>query len=159
MIFVVLGTQKFQMNRLLMQIDGLIAEGKLTTPVTAQIGQSDYLPKHYFYQRFFDKPEFEKNISEAEIVISHCGAGTVIAALKKNKPVIAYPRLAKYGEHVDNHQLEIASAFAKKGYVLLCDEKNDLYEQIVLCKEKTFTEFESKKNEIVRLINDYLEKL
>ena len=47
MIFVTLGSQKFQFNRLLIEIDRLIEEGKITEKVFAQTGYSDYKPKNY----------------------------------------------------------------------------------------------------------------
>ena len=46
MIFVTLGSQKFQFNRLLIEIDRLIEEKYITDKVFAQIGYSDYKPKH-----------------------------------------------------------------------------------------------------------------
>lgn len=52
MIFVTLGTQKFQLNRLLKQLDKYIEQGQITDKVIAQIGYSDYLPKRYEYIDF-----------------------------------------------------------------------------------------------------------
>ena len=47
MIFVVVGTQKFQLNRLLKVFDTLLEEEKIDQEVFAQIGNSDYIPKNY----------------------------------------------------------------------------------------------------------------
>ena len=47
MIFITTGSQKFQFNRLLQKIDELVAEGTIKDEVFAQIGYSDYVPKHY----------------------------------------------------------------------------------------------------------------
>ena len=55
MIFVTLGTQKFQLNRLLKQLDKYIEQGQITDKVIAQIGYSDYLPKRYEYIDFLNK--------------------------------------------------------------------------------------------------------
>ena len=63
MIFTILGTQKFQMNRLLIMIDGLVAAGKINAPVVAQTGQSDYEPRSFEYHRFMDKDIFDRHIS------------------------------------------------------------------------------------------------
>ena len=63
MIFVVLGTQKFQLNRLLMKLDALIEDDKIKDEVFAQIGSSDYIPKHYKYTRFLDRDSFERMLS------------------------------------------------------------------------------------------------
>ena len=47
MIFITLGSQKFQFNRLLKEIDRLIETGVIKDEVFAQIGYSDYQPKHF----------------------------------------------------------------------------------------------------------------
>lgn len=49
MIFVTVGSQKFQFNRLLKEIDNLIQEGKIQEEVLHKIGASDYKPKNYFF--------------------------------------------------------------------------------------------------------------
>ena len=58
MIFVTVGSQKFQFNRLLKEIDKLIQNGKIKEDVFAQIGVSDYKPKNYEYVDFMSQDEF-----------------------------------------------------------------------------------------------------
>lgn len=55
MIFVVLGTQKFQLDRLLKSIDCAIEDGRITDEVIAQSGNSVYKPKHFKCVSFMDK--------------------------------------------------------------------------------------------------------
>ena len=104
MIFVTTGSQRFQFNRLLQKIDLLIEEGMIREEVFAQIGVSDYQPKHYEYCRFLDREGFTGKLRECRMVITHGGTGVIIGAVKQGKKVIAVPRLASYGEHVDDHQ-------------------------------------------------------
>lgn len=158
MIFVVLGTQKFQLNRLLKTLDQYVEEGKLQEEILAQIGYSDYLPKRYQYVDFLDKDDFDKMIEKADVVISHSGVGSIITAMNANKPVIVYPRLAKYREHIDDHQLEIAHAFAKKKYVLCCDEEDSLLEKIKQSRTFQFEKYVSQREKIVAIISDFLDK-
>lgn len=158
MIFVVLGTQKFQLNRLLKTLDQYVEEGKLQEEILAQIGYSDYLPKRYQYVDFLDKDDFDKTIEKADVVISHSGVGSIITAMNANKPVIVYPRLAKYREHIDDHQLEIAHAFAKKKYVLCCDEEDSLLEKIKQSRTFQFEKYVSQREKIVAIISDFLDK-
>lgn len=61
MIFVVCGTQKFQLNRLLEKMDTLIGRGQITEKVFAQIGHSEYKPQTYEYVNFLSRELFEKN--------------------------------------------------------------------------------------------------
>ena len=158
MIFVTLGTQKFQLNRLLKQLDKYIEQGQITDMVIAQIGYSDYLQKRYEYIDFLNKTEFDEMIEAADIVIAHSGVGSIIRAINSNKPVIVYPRLAKYREHIDDHQLEIAYAFSVKNYVLCCGEEDDLLEKIEESRTHHFEKYVSQREKIVGIIDEYLRK-
>ncbi|MBQ5734804.1 MAG: PssE/Cps14G family polysaccharide biosynthesis glycosyltransferase [Lachnospiraceae bacterium] len=156
MIFVTLGTQKFQLNRLLKLIDEYIEKGIIKDEVFAQIGNSDYIPVNYNYKQFIDKEEFDRCIKDASLIITHSGVGTIITAINLNKPVIVYPRLAKYKEHVDDHQIEIAEAFAKKRYVLACKENDNLSELIEKAYSYRFEKYVSQKEKIIKIVNDFL---
>lgn len=158
MIFVVLGTQKFQLNRLLQKLDEYIEQGLLTDEIYAQIGNSTYKPRHYAYKDFMDKKEFDATIAKADLVIAHSGVGTIITAIHAKKPVVVFPRLAKYKEHVDDHQLDIARAFEMKRYVLCCYENDDLLEKINKCKSFHFDEYVSQQKQIIGIIKDFLDE-
>jgi UDP-N-acetylglucosamine transferase subunit ALG13 len=158
MIFVVLGTQKFQLNRLLKEIDELIEAGGITQEVIAQIGVSDYVPKHYKYYRYIDKKRFDEFIERATVVITHSGVGSIIAALKAKKPVVIYPRLKKYHEHVDDHQLDIARAFEKKNYVLCRYDDVPLSLIMKRCRQFPFSDYVSITNQMIGIIQNFLDK-
>lgn len=128
MIFITLGSQKFQFNRLLKAVDDLINEGVITEPVFAQIGNSDYVPVNYEYKKFIDREEFAKRQGECDIVITHGGTGAIIGAVKRGKKVIAVPRLAKYGEHVDDHQLQLLKQFENMHIIEPCYDVDNLRE-------------------------------
>lgn len=87
MIFITLGSQKFQFNRLLKAVDELVAAGKIKDEVFAQIGYSDYKPMNYKYEQFLDREKFSQVMDKAEIVITHGGTGAIIGAVKKGKKV------------------------------------------------------------------------
>lgn len=156
MIFIVLGTQKFQLNRLLKIMDNYVAKGIVKEPVFAQRGNSDYIPENYESVEFLEKPEFDRMIAKADIIITHSGVGSIIAALKAKKPVIVFPRRKKYREHVDDHQLDIARAFAKKDYVLCCNQEEELADCIRKSREKNFAEYVSERERAVEMIQNFL---
>lgn len=157
MIFVTLGSQKFQFNRLLKEIDRLIEENKINEEVFAQIGYSDYKPKNYRYKKFLDRDEYSIIISKADKVITHGGTGAIISAVKQDKKVIAVPRLGKYGEHVDDHQLQIVEEFKKLDMIECTLEINELEKSINLLKNCEFKKYISNTEKIINSIEAFLE--
>ncbi len=158
MILVVLGTQKFQCDRLLKKVDELVENGTINEDVFAQKGYSRYIPKHYTTVDFLPKEEFENKIEECSLLITHGGVGTILSGIYHRKPVIVFPRLKKYKEHVDNHQLEIATAFQKKNLVLVCGEDDDMAKLIDLSREKRFGKYVSHRDYMIGMIRNYIYK-
>lgn len=156
MIFVTLGSQKFQFNRLLKKIDDLIEAGVITEPVFAQTGASDYVPKFYEYQTFLDRETFAENMSRCDTVITHGGTGAIIGAVKQGKKVIAVPRLAKFGEHVDDHQLQIIAQFTDLNLICACYDTEDLEKYLEEAKRSQFAAYVSNTDTMIRSITDYL---
>ncbi len=159
MIFVAVGTQKFPLNRLLRHIDEMINKGIINEDVFAQTGHSDYQPMHYLFKPFLSKEEFEDKITECDILITHSGVGTIMSGIKNEKKIIVYPRLSKYGEHVDDHQLEIAKSFAEKNFVLICGENEDLENVLYQTREHIFSAYESKRDRVVNEIRGFINLL
>ncbi len=156
MIFVTLGSQKFQFDRLLRKIDELISEGIVKDEVFAQIGASTYLPQNYKYTRFVDREEFSELIEKASLVVTHGGTGVIIGAVKKGKKVIAVPRLAKYGEHVDDHQLQLLHQFDDLGIICSCYDVEKLDECLSEVRNKTYKPYVSNTGAIIDSIEDFL---
>jgi UDP-N-acetylglucosamine transferase subunit ALG13 len=101
---------------LLKELDRIAAKGKLS--LFAQIGNSGYEPKNFPFERFLDEEEYQRRILEAGILVSHGGAGTIINGLRQGKTVVVVPRLKKFGEHTNDHQLDLAEALAGEGKVI-----------------------------------------
>lgn len=157
MIFITLGSQKFQFNRLLIAVDELIEKSSITDEVFAQTGYSDYEPKHYRYKQFLDRDEFALWEEKADIVITHGGTGAIIGAVKKGKKVIAVPRLAKYGEHVDDHQLQLIGQFKEQNLICGlrdCSELENALREIV---KLDFNKYESNTLLIIKSVEQFLE--
>lgn len=156
MIFITLGSQKFQFNRLLMEIDKLVESSEIIDEVFAQIGYSDYLPEHYGYKKFLDRNEFSKMEAKADIIITHGGTGAIIGAVKKRKKVIAVPRLARYGEHVDDHQLQIVSQFREQNLICGIDDCSEIKDAIEFVNGHKFNVYKSNTDKIIESIERYI---
>ena len=85
MIFITLGSQQLQFNRLLKAVDQQVAEGKIKDKVFAQIGYSDYIPQNYEYKAFLDREEFMEMQKKSDLIITHGGTGAIVGALKKDR--------------------------------------------------------------------------
>jgi UDP-N-acetylglucosamine transferase subunit ALG13 len=70
--------------------------------------------------------EFERLIQQSSLLIMHAGAGSVIHAVRAERVPIVMPRRAADGEHIDDHQLEFATALASTGHVLLARDTAEL---------------------------------
>lgn len=157
MILITLGSREYQFNRLLKAIDELKGNNKITEEIFAQIGQSDYEPKYFKYQRYLSKEEFNRFQQEASLIISHAGTGALVSALKLEKQVIAVPRLKKYNEHIDDHQLQVAEVLEKEGYLMVVKDMDQLEPTINKLKVNPITKIYDRPSYIHDMIVEYIE--
>lgn len=120
MIIVTLGTQDKSFDRLLRAIDKNIENGNIKDKVVVQAGftYQTYKSKYMEMFDYIDNKTMSDLVAKSDIVISHAGAGSILTALENNKKIIVVPRQSKYGEHNNDHQLEIAERFERDGHVL-----------------------------------------
>lgn len=157
MIFVILGTQKFQFDRLLEKIDELYINNEIEEEIFAQIGNSNYLPQKYKYERFLKNENFKEKIKECSLVICHSGVGSIMTAIEFEKPVLVFPRLSKFNEHIDDHQLDIAKTFESKKIVVCSYENDDLLTKINEAKNQKCNKYVSSREKIINTIKEFLE--
>ena len=158
MIFVTVGSQKFQFNRLLKKIDELIESGDIKEEVFAQIGVSDYIPKNYTYKDFVTQDEFKEYMDKADLIITHAGTGAIVTALKKDKKVIAIPRLSEFGEHVDDHQIQLIDEFKEMNFIEPVYKIDELKLAIKNVREKTYNKYKSNTQKILDDIELFIEE-
>jgi len=158
MIFVTVGSQKFQFNRLLEAIDNLIEKKVIKDKVFAQVGVSDYKPKNYEYVDYMTQDEFNKKINECDTLITHSGTGVIVNSVKLGKKVIGVPRLAKYGEHVDDHQVQLIKEFAELNFIEPAYEMEDLEKALKLINKKEYNKYISNTDTIVESIEKFIEE-
>lgn len=157
MIIVALGTQKFQMTRLVRAVDELAAD--IDEEIFIQIGNTDYEPVNCKAEKFVEGSVFQKMIEECSLLITHSGVGTIMKGINAGKPVVVVPRLARYNEHVDDHQVQIADAFASKNCVIKCEEVSELKDAVNRAWEFCFEPYSEPESKIEDIIIDFLSKL
>ena len=148
MILVTVGTQKQSFDRLfdlirnskeLKKEELIVQRGYTKCNNSKRIKAFDFIPLD----------EMEEYISKADLVISHGGVGTIFSAIKKGKKVIAVPRLEKYGEHINDHQIEICEALENEGYILYYKDGVDSLDDLIKkAKNTNFEKYDSNDNYI-----------
>ena len=148
MVLVTVGTQKQSFERLINLVktskelkkeELVIQRGYTKCNNSKRIHSFDFIPME----------EMDKYIEESDFVIAHGGVGTIFSAIKKGKKVIAVPRLEKYGEHINDHQIEICEEPEKEGYILYYrDGETSLDDLVKQIKSKEFAKYDSDSNYI-----------
>lgn len=163
MIFVTVGTHEQPFNRLIEEVDRLVLDGIITDEVIVQTGYSTYQPNHCKWYSLLTYDEMNDFMSQADLVITHGGPATFMAALSKGKRVVVVPRLKKYDEHVNDHQLEFVNAVkSNHAYPLAIVEDigqlSDFIKQDISPNSITFSnndQFNKKlRKEMEGLLND-----
>lgn len=114
MIFVTVGTHEQPFNRLVQKMDELKKNGTIQEDVIIQTGFSTYEPQYCQWSKLIPYQQMIKNVEEARIVITHGGPASFIMPLQIGKTPIVVPRQHKFGEHVNNHQVEFARNVEKR---------------------------------------------
>ena len=157
MILVMLGTQNNSFHRLLEEIDKLIDIGKIQEEVIVQAGYTKYESKNMKIIDFLPSKELEKLEQQANCIITHGGVGSIIGSIEKGKKVIAVPRLKQYGEHVNDHQLDIVESFDKLGYIIGIKDVSEL--EVALQRVEKFKprEYVQNTGNIIKIVEDFID--
>lgn len=132
MIYVTVGTHEQPFNRLVECVDELKGKGIIEEEVIIQSGFSDHEIKHCKHKDLFDKNDMLVNYEGARIIIMHGGPSSIIQALQEGKVPIVVPRQKKFGEHINDHQLEFCRAVSKRyNNIILIEDVKDLENAIV----------------------------
>jgi len=103
-------------------------EKLLPRPLYIQAGPNKTLLLKYIKNakvvEFCDDFTFEENIRKANIVICHAGVGTINLAILHQKYPAVFARSKKFGEHIDNHQIDYVNYYKnEKSFSYIKNEK------------------------------------
>ena len=159
MILVMLGTQNNSFHRLLEEIEKLIDSGKIKEELVVQAGYTKYSSKNMKIFSLIPQEELEKYQEKASFIITHGGVGSIIGALKKEKKVIAVPRLHEYNEHVNNHQKQIIETFDKEGYIIGIDDVSKLGQAIEKIEKFKPKKYQTDNNKMIEIIEKFIDSI
>jgi UDP-N-acetylglucosamine transferase subunit ALG13 len=132
-IFVTVGTNEARFDRLLEAVEALPA----TDEIVVQHGSSSVHPANA--ARCHDFLLFDDLVEEmraARVVVTHAGIGSIMTALSCGKRPVVVPRLVRYGEAVDDHQLPVARRLEAAGLVTLVEDLSGLGDAVARAGER-----------------------
>jgi UDP-N-acetylglucosamine transferase subunit ALG13 len=124
-IFLTVGTQ-LPFDRLVKAVDEWCGRQRDDFEVFAQVGRlgpENYRPTRFAFEERLSQDSFEERLKASKLIISHAGMGSIISALTYQKPILILPRIAKLGEHRNEHQLATAERFRARSGIAVADDE------------------------------------
>ncbi len=120
-VLVTLGTERFPFARAVHEIARWIPAD---VEVVWQLGHTDAPPGlPGDVRQFIPYAQLVHLARTADLVVSHAGAGSALVALRAGKLPVLFARRAALGEHVDDHQDELAGDLERLGVAVLAGER------------------------------------
>lgn len=156
MIYVTVGTMFLDFPRLIHQADAIAED--TGERVVIQIGLGQTIPRHAEHFDFKPREEVLALQREARVIVCHAGIGSVIDALEVRRPLIVAPRLKRYNEHMNDHQLDIAEAVERRGWGRMV---RDMAGLPALCAEPPPVppHYRPAKHRLVRAVREMVDRV
>lgn len=149
MIFVTVGSS-LPHDELIEEIDNLVGKGIIQGRVVAQIGAGQYIPQNIEYIRF--APSLQEYYDRADIVVSNCGAGTIMENVTKGRKLV----VIQNPDITGGHEWEIVTKMERGGHLIWCRELKDLAACIESAASKNFVRFQPQRLNLSQIITDLL---
>lgn len=127
--------------------------GEIDEKVIMQTG-TDYVSQNALVKKYFPRDEANRLIKESRLVVAHAGIGVIICALKFFTPIVIFPRLKKFNEHFDDHQLDICKILENRQGIRVVYDAQHLKDAISF-SERSAQERNGKQN-LIKEIRHYL---
>jgi beta-1,4-N-acetylglucosaminyltransferase len=126
MILVILGTSELQFDRLLRAFETVSRD----EPLFIQRGGSRFEPAGAECVEYLEFAELVDLVRRARLVVTHAGVGSIMTALAQGKRPVVVPRLHRFGEAVDDHQVGLARRLGTTGLVTVVEDLEELGDAI-----------------------------
>lgn len=125
MIFATVGSTQIPFERFMRALESLPGERLLVQhgPVEPPVGAARA-------NAFMQFPEMIESMEAADVVVCHAGAGSILCALRAGQTPVVVPRLKRFQETVDDHQVEFSRALAAEGKVIVVEDLDRLGEAV-----------------------------
>lgn len=156
MVYVTVGTMFLDYPRLIHKMDAIAK--KTGEEIIIQVGLGPTHPEHCEYFDFKPREEILQLQRGARAIVCHAGIGSVMDALEARRPVIVVPRLKKFKEHLNDHQLELAEAIEKRGWGRMILDMDDL-EDAVANPPAVAENYRPSKHRLIATVRDKVERV
>ncbi|WP_374692420.1 glycosyltransferase [Accumulibacter sp.] len=159
MIFVTVGSQ-MPFDRLILSTDRWL-RAHPSAKVVAQIGDSKLGPMAMETCRILPPKQFTALLSEAEIVVSHAGMGTIITAAEFHKPLVLLARRGSLRETRNDHQVATANRLRGKPGIFVAESESEIPDAIscALRSKAAFDSVPTSRNVMVDRLRDLIHLL
>lgn len=149
MIFCTVGNDHHKFDRFVELIDKVYSHFSGNTEMFLQHGYSGKSDVLTTQDAFLSKDSFDRYIRESEMVICHAGAGTIAQCLQQGKVPIVIPRVYERNEHLNNHQLDIASHFNSEEMCYVAQSFEDILNAMSAAAGRKGKIYKSSKENLV----------
>ena len=129
MIYVNTGNLEYGFYRLVKKMDEIAYE--IDEDVVIQAAGTKYSPRNANFFAYTGYAKAMEYFQHARLIVAHCSTGSIINAKRFGKPLIVVPRRKNYGEHVDDHQLELAKTIEGERSIIVVYDIGDLKEAVI----------------------------
>jgi UDP-N-acetylglucosamine transferase subunit ALG13 len=138
-------------DRLLKKMDEIAST--LGEEIVMQIGHTSYRPQNAKWFDFTTEAGIKEWCKKARVVVTQ-PAMSILDAQEQGVPVIVVPRLKRYDEVIDDHQLDFARELEKEGKVIAVYDVDELDK--VLQKSDLKPQELAKDKRLVNVLKKYI---
>lgn len=155
MIFLTVGT-RFPFDRLIKAVDDAVGARLIEDEVFAQVGEGGYRPRNMKWAETLDRATFARYVAESQGLIGHAGMGTIDTAMDCDKPLLVMPRLRRYREHVNDHQVATARKFEALGHVIAAYDAGEVAAKVAELKTFKPRRRHARPEAVIARVADFL---
>ncbi len=144
-------------DRLVTYVGNAARAGLLPPDVIVQTGEGGARPEGLEAHETLPFDRVKEILDKAQLVVCHAGTGSLITALQRGCHVIAIPREYARGEHYDDHQSEIAAAFASRGLIQIAHDEAAFQDALRRLPSRTPSQATTDPAELIDWLNRWFD--
>lgn len=125
MIFLTIGTHE-PFDRLVKAVDEWIGHTTQDHEIVAQVvspASGAYIPKNFEMTPHFSPRDYDEQILQADLIVSHAGMGSILTAFTHGKPIVIMPRRGHLRETRNDHQYTTVKNLKKRPGLFIAEDE------------------------------------